>query len=772
MQGEMRIINLPAPGAGGDPVSLEHLQGADFGITGLYDLSDGNLILPRNTGEPTGPGDGQTYWDPNLNNLYIWDGTTWVNINATASIYHVVYVTPVGSDITGNGSLGRPYKTLKYALSTITDNTVSNTYTIQIAPGVYIEENPIQLKPYVTVRGVGGLTVNIIEAANPSQALIVGSAETTMRYLTLSGATGAEAYLMNSAGLGVVVDIKIRDCQIGIMLSHASAVISASAISASTTGSNVIDKLLCVTAGSLNTVNVVVGANADMTTYAHAIGSSSNITIGQGLSAGSNTTNGLLAEDSATIICADIGLTTPNYAVRVKTGGHVRGNNVFVGDVSTYDIWQEDATGIVDFTAATINVQKLQITDWSNIIIDFVSRLEDNPGHHFTKTLNVGVAEKGYESCFGEGFPTVRGMRIYNYDNSTFTDVTDVAASPSGSTFTMGTDIDDAVYVTWDLINSDTADYSKFFGLFNNVTTAMVEGAGSAQWEYWDGDSWELLTEMVTEARSPYYPSNGHSFEYTGLHNIRFNNHELNNHWAKSNPPGTGPSTYWLRFRITTAITTGPTIQYIKMHTNRTEINADGWLEYFGNARPIGRLPWDIGLLEPAVDSPSDQDVYLSDNLDVGRLENMFENATVDRSGFVGHLPFDFDTSCPIKLRVSMFSVGTSGGNIRWVLRIAKSSDGDSVYETRQKAPPTAPEQTEIISILPAPSTLNVQLTHEFEFDVSQMVSRRSSGFGDLLWITLERTGNHGDDTHNDDIAAISISAYYTRWCEGGHSTD
>jgi hypothetical protein len=49
------------------------------------------------------------------------------------------------------------------------------------------------------------------------------------------------------------------------------------------------------------------------------------------------------------------------------------------------------------------------------------------------------------------------------------------------------------------------------------------------------------------------------------------------------------------------------------------------------------------------------------------------------------------------------------------------------------------------------------------------MVSRRSGGVGDMLWIYLERAAGEATDTYDDYVTAFSITPIYTRWCEGAH---
>jgi len=768
LQGASRIINMPPPENPTDGISLEYLENAEFDFSGTMDFSNSQIILPKDLLPPTGPQEGQIFWNTNESNMYVWDGATWVNITLAASLPKIVYVTIEGSDITGNGTVSRPYATIKHALSTITDASSINPYTIIVSPGIYTEDNPVNLKSYVSLRGSGGTIANTIKALNTNQDLINGINASSLRYFTLEGATGAAGFLMNTPGYANIVDIKIKNCQNGIIVSNAYAAVNCSELEGSTTGANVISNLVYVTAGAMATVHVVASMTSNITSVFHADGANVVIQSGQSIIM-SNTTNGLFAENGGSISCADIGVKTATYTIRARTNGEIKGDNVFSGNISTYDIFQEDSTGIVALTSSTLDVRKISVVDWSNITVDFVSLQEDNPGHHFAKTLNVGIAEKGYDTCLGEGFPTVRGMRIYNYDNAAFTDMTIIAASPSGSTFTMGTDVDDAIYITWDLINSTTSDYSKFFGIYTDVSSALVNGGGYAIWEYWNGSSWANINEMVTQAEPAYFPSDGHSFETTGLSNIRFSNYESNHNWQKNNPLGTGNSTYWLRFRVVSAITTGATIQYIKIHTNRAKVNGDGWIEYFGNARPVGRLAWDWGLTEAAgQNSPDNQELYVSDDLSVGRIENSFSKGALDKVGFVTNLPFDLDTSCPINLSLRFIS-SSAGGTVRWVAKIAKTADGDGVYTSTSAAPATAPSEVSITKIVDVPLS-ETQVTVNIQINIRDMISRRSGGTGDMLWIGIERDGSL--DSNGGNISVINLTPYYTRWCEGGHSTD
>lgn len=85
--------------------------------------------------------------------------TDWSTFNAKQNnIFPVtnqrVYVNYLaGSDVTGDGTYANPYKTVKYALTTITDATINKPYTVFLGAGRQIETGDVFLKPYTFIVG-------------------------------------------------------------------------------------------------------------------------------------------------------------------------------------------------------------------------------------------------------------------------------------------------------------------------------------------------------------------------------------------------------------------------------------------------------------------------------------------------------------------------------------------------------------------------------------------------------------------------------------------
>jgi len=85
---------------------------------------------------------------------------------ATITIAQSKYVTASGSDVTGDGSLAKPYATVSAALTSISDASPTKRYAIHVAPGNYTESSGLALKANVFVIGADSRLVRITGAVS------------------------------------------------------------------------------------------------------------------------------------------------------------------------------------------------------------------------------------------------------------------------------------------------------------------------------------------------------------------------------------------------------------------------------------------------------------------------------------------------------------------------------------------------------------------------------------------------------------------------------
>jgi len=676
---------------------------------------------------------------------------------------------------------------LKAVVEGISDSSIAKPYVVKVHAGVYaIGDNSIAVPSYVTVHALG--TVILDYTGNTTKTAFTMATGAVLRGLGIQSHLSS-GYSISVTGTGsyVIDDASFVNCSRCVDVNNAAASVTMRGVTLLPFSSAMVTGIK-VGAGDVSIRDVTVGGTFALTNVVWADSADANVHWRGVVSVvNSNVANAIYASNSASLEASEYdihaatrgvyalsqaSITLGNgmldacdygmYAANASTS--VQGVGVQIKDAVVSTLFAGDGvimTGTGIGTSETMNIHP-----GAQMLISFLDTFAGDESHAILGELHVGTAMKGSETCMGEGDSYTNGMLVYTYDGSSYADVTAAAKSSSGSTFAFpNLNVNTAVY--WASAVSDGADFVKHHGLKFDIETAQV--GGEIVFEYWNGSAWIEFPGMCTGGASPYYPAARQYFNTAGSCQTRYNIDVPNDSWAKNDDPSVGTSYYWVRARIASTLTTAPVLQQSKLHSSRREINNDGWPEYFGNARPIGTLPWDLGLVEAANASPADQDVFISDNLGVGRKENLFANTATDRIGFTDYLPLDLDTSCPVLLRFSVRSAA-GGGDIDWVVRWGYSQDeglpDDDVYLTTTAAPTTGPNEQSVVSSEAAPTAVNKQKTYQFKLDLSDMVARRAGGFGDLLWVSIERTSG---DTHAGDVAMINLKAYYYKWCDGGH---
>jgi hypothetical protein len=596
-----------------------------------------------------------------------------------------------GNDTTGDGTVSRPYKTLKYAVSTITDSSASKSYQVVIHSGTYNEVNPITLPTYVHIKGVTEASVNLVSTDNDSNFFI-------------------------TSGLNFIANVNI----VGPT--------NAAAIKCSGCERLAVTESICTNSLTGVEINQIAGGQA-------------------------------FVQNCAFLNCT--------------TGVKSLGKEFFILSLDQFsncstDISVADSDAILVCSTVNTNRNKITLPDqYTNFFGNFNDITTGDEALVLYSELAVGRPELGRESIFGEGDSYTRGLLFYSYNASTtvFTNRTANIITPGdGNTVGFdGTAVDNALYLTTTLKDKN-GDKIPFLGAKDTITVAGI--GGSYLFEYWNGGSWVPMNRMVVSATSNYLVKED-LFDTVGTYQVRYDDSAPTS-WVANDPMGLGIDYYWVRVRITSPITLSPQFDQIKVHTNRTELNEDGYLEYFGKARPINTLPIIYGSLQSATASPSDQDIYISDNLDVGMIENNFTNAATDRTGLAFYIPLDLDSSCPVRFRLSYFGTAAGTDAVDWNIRWGYSSPGDTIYTSAATAPTTGINEQLISRSTAMPLTANTLQSEIFELDVSTLIIERdNAASGDILWVSIERTGT--TDAYSGDVIMVSISPYYTKWRDGGY---
>ena len=121
-----------------------------------------------------------------INNLVV-TGSILVSGSFTSlSGLYVDNLVTVG--LTGS-SVG--YNSIKTAVDSITDASATNTYTVRVSPGLYIEDT-MTVPSYVAIKGDSSIST-VVSASNPSQSIFIMSDQTMVTDMQIQGSTAPSA---------------------------------------------------------------------------------------------------------------------------------------------------------------------------------------------------------------------------------------------------------------------------------------------------------------------------------------------------------------------------------------------------------------------------------------------------------------------------------------------------------------------------------------------------------------------------------------------------
>ena len=623
------------------------------------------------------------------------------------NLLKAVYVNTGGSDVTGDGSFGNPYKTVKYALTTnaIPSSDITNKWGVFIAPGVYLEDNPITGRAYVNIVAMGDTSSTRIQAQNTSSPIFEAVEDTFFYGISFWGATNSSAISMTNSGISVARHCSFVDCKYGFSMDNANAIADLDNLSGF--GLTIpVDRLINITAGKATIKDPVVVALSAVNYLVYVTGSNSvadinnpvsaSPSLGYGVWAASNAAvtvsggrldGGAAGSISGGIMCDGAHMDVSALAIKgAIVGVETRGNDemhlqaVSIENCTTGILF----TGTTDAILAAVSVQectkdmvtvgsnvsvtgsgllldesKMDLDPDSTINIAHMSNLAGDEGLLIKGELHVGSPESPKETVMGGGDSYTRDMLVYSYNGSTYSNISAIAASSSGSTFGFAnTNANTALYLSTDV--EKDGEPMTYPGLKMSVDSAIDLGAGLVVYEYWNG-AWTAFNYMISDANAPYNSYAEEIFNTNGSFQMRYDNAMLDD-WVKNDPAGLGRSNYWTRARIVTPITTSMQLEQLKISVDRTEVNADGFVEYFGAAEPVEDLFGASFVDTKALVglSPIDEDIDYGTVLDFLYIANEFANNATDGRGSILTVPDGLDTSRDLTFEITLAPVSST----------------------------------------------------------------------------------------------------------------
>jgi len=296
--------------------------------------------------------------------------------------------------------------------------------------------------------------------------------------------------------------------------------------------------------------------------------------------------------------------------------------------------------------------------------------------------------------------------------------------------------------------------------------------------EYWNGSAWVTLPLMSTHSDTPYdsFANDTYGYDDATVGNpdpvaFQYRYGDIPD-WATTTVDGT--SGYWVRTRIVTAanIDQIPIIEQIKLHSNRTEINKDGYLEFFGAARPTRKInitsamiyePGNIGFTNPA-----NQRLVPATDMTALILNGQMNDGQNTSQVFILEMDNAIDTSEIIQFKVVFApEVDIATGDLQIRVDYAFTKDGDTIGVPGGTPTATLRSTGNETVTVNSTATSTPQISHIFDLDITALNPLR-----DTLWLQFVRNGGSGSDTFGGQIYVFSTTLIYKVWSSGGHEFD
>ena len=396
--------------------------------------------------------------------------------------------------------------------------------------------------------------------------------------------------------------------------------------------------------------------------------------------------------------------------------------------------------------------KKWQIID---DILSFFNAVKtgDDKGINVTNgQFSVGSNEYPNESIFGSGdsypVPLAFHCDVSNTVGGVITsaiDITSVLESDTGSVTGLYGGVTAGKYL---LVGSDY----KFPGIkLKKTIMGNVEPQNIVSEYLITGTTWGQVPFMATGSNYPYEQCGWNT--NTGLVqqiNFGFNPLSLPMVWEKAtlNINGTNYEKYWGRFRIMADITADAIVEQIKLHTNRTEIENDGFIRMYGRARVARTLLSGVyNSVKNDLADPANEVVRYTDSYRADYVDNEFANNTIDGFGLIQGIDHGLDTSIPLVLGISYYVKGTMTGDVNFTVKASQVDDG-FVYNGAEPY-----ETTELIENVAVSSNLirkTVQTT--------VMVNKLAVGDGIVIEVKRDATSGNPNDTLNGNIVITNVT--------------
>jgi len=622
--------------------------------------------------------------------------------------------------------------------------TAADPVAIQVVPGTYTESNPLMVPANVSVVAVGGLGAVIVKPTTVTAAIFElgnGSSIVDMIAQGADGTGGVGFRISGGNQNGVLYGCSARDCETGMLSTGSGTILGLeNPLLFRSPGATLTYGVRAEAGGVINASAVIVigiPSVAPITQALSAVGTDSLITCLSSSVEGA--TSGLYANDAGTIQMDGARFTSCGDALHVgPTGaGRILCGTTDVVDSVDNDTRIESATGTIDFIGV-FDPRKRTVAAGSQLGAIGIDHVRNRGfiagGVNIEGGADIGTP--GAEFNFvevGEGGPYrydqfgVEIVEFWTYD----------ASAASGSRFNRLADnagtllaaAGDALIV---------GSRFKFAAARFVVDTAATIGAGTFAVDYWDGSTWVSagFTVYGVESSKRVYD------DWVADDNVL----DAIPDWED------GEDHYALRIRNVTARTSGGVISDGGVRGNDLSIHSDGHIIFWGSGRTSTHLTLLPGLLlEPDSNSPRDEDMDFSANIEIAGVRNEFASTQLDQVHYQMRVPDNVDTATPARVRITGYLAGGSTGDVELAIRITPFADGQLIDGGLTEFGPFGVTED-------GPGTSEEAFTHTIDL----LLPGLAPGSNVALSLERDARGSNGNDTNGDNYIMLLVDVEFS----------
>jgi hypothetical protein len=662
----------------------------------------------------------------------------------------------------------------------LANNTPNNIFVV--FPGTYVEDNPIVLPNGSTLISEGSVSNTIIVAANPTQNLLVMGRRCKIFGITSYGAYGPDAVGMYFDGslsggqgdIGIVGECFFIDCNVSIECNGND--------SAGMSDTLYCDKIVIVAQShALSKAVYCHGGGQFITTVCYIVGVPGYYPFtygvyctGTGSKVSLCTTSvwfsgtALYLNDNASAEISLLAMRYNNIGVQIGDTGiltRLSANSLAFQDSITYDLSVIASSASIEIHSSHMDDAKVYNPNKINMAIKYISFKYGSYYQSILGDTQIGSPTEPSKLAIGEGLYVNNGVAIFSNNNlevGTWIDNTNSALNIVSDGFNLfqSVDVDNCLYFGSNI---------DIFGFKINIVepTLSITPLNDIIWEFWNGTTWVEFYVMQTY---PDYPCNTYINSFVSIESkfhIRFG---LTSTAPFALKTLNGISKKWIRLRVVNVLSSIPTGEYVKIHTNATLINTDGFIEYFGNARSVKQFPINFTYLSDT--TLEDQDLYITPTINISPKNNVFSAGVLSRIGFRFKMPIEIDTSFPIKINLAFVCNNVNAGNIEWKIRYTYTTNGNDMFLNSTDADASSANVITTTKITVVGSNQNNKdLRDTISMAIHTIPGNPSTNNKYILFASLERDAvvSNTNDTYPGDVAIHMMDGVYVTWLQGGH---